>query len=282
LRTEIFYFSGTGNSLFIAKELAKRLDARITALASVAGRNDVAPEADAVGIVFPVYYGDLPAIVGRFAGKLTGLAGKYVFSVCCFGGAQGRSSRSLGRILAQRGGELCASYGVRMPQNAFHKPWEDHGKLFRICEKRLDLMAENTRSGVRGSFCASVAAELAAAPIYALAKPFLRRKYIELTGAPAHTETGRLIALAGKSFTVEGSCSGCGICAAVCPTGNIEIKDGLPVWKDGCENCLACYNWCPNKAVRCALTGNGYFYRHPRIALSDMIGSKKPGGYEPM
>ena len=50
-------------------------------------------------------------------------------------------------------------------------------------------------------------------------------------------------------FTYTDKCSGCGICQMVCPSRNIEMKDGRPEWKDNCTQCLACIHRCPNRAI---------------------------------
>ena len=45
-------------------------------------------------------------------------------------------------------------------------------------------------------------------------------------------------------------CIGCGLCAEKCPQKNIEMKDGKPVWKAQCYQCLRCINACPRQAIQ--------------------------------
>lgn len=55
-----------------------------------------------------------------------------------------------------------------------------------------------------------------------------------------------------KKFTVDSeTCIHCGKCEKVCPTGDVSLTDGLPVWHhDGsCTCCLACYHHCPKHAI---------------------------------
>jgi ferredoxin len=82
----------------------------------------------------------------------------------------------------------------------------------------------------------------------------------------------QLMPLCGTSFAADEKCTGCGTCARVCAVGNIEIVHARPVWQNRCENCLACYNWCPTNAIHGALANKGYHYHHPDVTARDIAG----------
>ena len=44
-------------------------------------------------------------------------------------------------------------------------------------------------------------------------------------------------------------CTGCGLCAKLCPTCTITLHDGHPVWEDNCTHCMACITRCPAEAI---------------------------------
>ena len=44
-------------------------------------------------------------------------------------------------------------------------------------------------------------------------------------------------------------CTGCGLCAKLCPTCAITLHDGHPVWEDNCTHCMACITRCPAEAI---------------------------------
>jgi hypothetical protein len=61
----IYYFSGTGNSLYLAKVLAENLGDHLVPIVSTMRVEAIRPEASVVGIVYPVCFNDLPVLVGE-------------------------------------------------------------------------------------------------------------------------------------------------------------------------------------------------------------------------
>ena len=51
----IYFFTSTGNSLSAARHIAEGIDAELVSIPSVMGEDAIQPDAEAVGIVFPVY-----------------------------------------------------------------------------------------------------------------------------------------------------------------------------------------------------------------------------------
>lgn len=52
-----------------------------------------------------------------------------------------------------------------------------------------------------------------------------------------------------KAFVASDACTGCGQCARLCPTNNITIQNGRPVWGSDCTHCMACICRCPAEAI---------------------------------
>ena len=273
----IYYFSGTGNSLYVAKGIAEKIGGTLYPIASLVDQTVIGIEPDIVGIVFPIYYGELPVIIKDFAGKLGDIERKYIFAVCTFGGSAGYSLKSLRSIIQARGGELSATYRVHMPQNSFSKPWENHATLFSKWKQKLGQVVSNTNNGVKGEFFNNILL----APLFMLAdyivnimRPRYRKAFIKLSNASSDLTTDELIHLNDTSYSVNERCNGCGICSKVCPVDNIEITDNKPVWLHHCENCLACYNWCPTKAIQGGVASKGYYYHHPDISITEIMKQK--------
>lgn len=272
MKAVIYYFTGTGNSLAIARLIAERLGGEPIPIASVIDRETIEPEANVIGITFPVYYADAPNIVRHFAEKLGIAEGKYIFAVSTYGGAAGASLRTLDGILRSRGGRVSAGFGVHMPQNAFRKPWEDTGRIYRQAEKRVDFIVRSVVARRTGFFYSSPVLQAATLPLVRWMKRatamYLER--VSGTPSPSGLTVEQLMPLCGTSFAADETCNGCGTCARVCPVHNIEIVDRRPVWQDRCENCLACYHGCPTNAIHTALVKSAYHYRHPDVTALDL------------
>ena len=89
METTIYYFTGTGNSLAVARDLCERLgDCRAVPIASLREKpGPIRPAADRVGIVYPVYFFGVPSIVAEIAARLDLGGARYVFAVSTNGGS---------------------------------------------------------------------------------------------------------------------------------------------------------------------------------------------------
>ena len=269
--TEIYYFSGTGNCLAVAKEIAGHTGGRLTPVASLAGQDTIHTDADVIGLVFPVYYSQLPVIVKSFILRLSDIEGKYVFAVCTFGGAAGRSLWQTRRMVKSRGGRLCAAYAVPMPQNAFLKPKENRPRLYERSVEAAQRIAACVQKRRKGVFYDNLLIELLMLCMHPLILVLCRRKFAKLSGMPTSAGFDALIQLSDRSFRANDACTHCGVCEKVCPLGNIRMEKAGPVWLHGCTHCLACYNMCPSLAIESDIAQKGYYYNHPEVKAAEIM-----------
>lgn len=295
MTTEIYYFSGTGNSLAVARDLAEKMRGRLTAIASLMDQDCIITEADVVGIVFPIYYATngesgIPLIVGRFVKKLEDIGSKYLFAVCTHSGMPGASIENLGKIIKSTGGKLAAGFAVKMsipPSTAvklkkylFHKDLskvdiartrEEQQQIFENWRKKLEVIVEYTGAGKTGVYESRGAlAKIIWSPFLPLVRLVFLGRCKKLAAA-SRLPFSQLIPLIDRSFRYDEKCNGCGICARVCPVNNIEIVGERPVWQHRCENCYACYQWCPPEAIRGDMVEYNERYHHPGVKLADML-----------
>ncbi len=259
----IYWFSGTGNTYYVAESISEGTNGRLVPVSGAVRDNEITPEAERIGIVFPVYFGGLPNIIEHFAGKLRGLSTKYVFAVATYGGGRGDSFERLDQLLAANGGRLAAMFGVHMPQNAFRKFWEKPGPLYKNALKMAGRICRHVQQQDTGLFTTSSIMDTLQKLVYPMTEKANTRFLMETAHGAENEPRSSLLSRLDNTFSVTDECTGCGTCVKVCPVGNIALKDEKPQWLHHCVNCISCYNYCPNKAIRSTMIKEGYYYRQP-------------------
>ena len=264
MKTIIYYFTGTGNSLAAAKKIAAATgDCELVPIASHAKTSgDFVPLAERVGIVCPDYFSGVPLMVASFTGRLDPAAVKYLFAVVTHGGGgESASLRQLDTILRQRKGRgLDAGFGVVMPGNYIMMYESPTGKKQEeILEKADEEIASITGPVLR---CErrDLPSSLIPRILFTLIYPWFR----------SHARTD------DKKFSVTDKCTSCGTCVEICPANNIELVDKKPVWLHHCELCCGCIHTCPVQAIQAgARTEKWGRYRHPEVTVAELKGKSE-------
>ena len=229
----IYYFSGTGNSEWIAKQIAKRTGDTAVSIPDLTKDGPTVVYAGAgssIGIVFPIYAWGAPLLVERFCRTIRVEAGAYAYAVCTCGGAAGRALERLKRFFPYQSG-----WSFAMPNNYIlgfdvDSP-ELEQKKIAAARERLDRVAESIRAR-KSEF--NVHAGPGAWPKTALIRPMFN-----------------MFARRTNPFYATKDCNGCGLCERGCPTRAIVLKQGKPVWvRKHCAQCLSCINRCPQLAIQ--------------------------------
>jgi NAD-dependent dihydropyrimidine dehydrogenase PreA subunit len=238
----IFYFSGTGNSKWVAEELADKLNCTAENIINVKDKAYTFAEGDKVGLVFPVYAWGVPQVVIEFAEKLN-VNGAFTFAICTCGSEVGNTMKSLAGVIP-----LNSSYSIVMPNNyvigyAVDSEEEVQRKLGNAKEK-LNIISREIDQGI----CKSDITKGSLA--------FLKSGII----APLFNKFARNT----KPFFAKEDCNSCGLCEEVCPLDTIKLENGKPVWGKECYQCLACINRCPKQAIEYGKSsvGKGRYYFH--------------------
>lgn len=256
MKTVIYYFTGTGNSLAIARYLAGEMEnVEVLPMAKLLKMENITTNADRIGMVFPVYYLDMPELVKEFLKKLViEKEQPYIFAVVNCGNTPGNILYKLEDILLSKGQRLASGFVIPMPDNSVFftpQPKVQHDMVERAREdaqRIAGLVRQLKAEGFKG-----------------------RRKVILpilSKGMSAIYRYGGVLNL--KSCDAK-KCNQCGICPKICPVGNVSLSEGKAVWGDHCRECFACLQWCPNQAIRFGWIRVKESYRHPEVTVKDMM-----------
>ncbi len=262
---EIYWFSGTGNSLALARNLAEKTGARLIPLASLINAETIKSSAKAIGLIFPVYDFKAPKIIDEVIAKFEGLEDKYLFALCTYGISPLKCLERLQHQLAEKGIKLQAGFTVMMPHNAVGNisfSNEDRSKALSEGKMRINEIAEliNKRQSMPVETETMVSALFLRGLFFKVVRPVIP---LLLHAARYGWES--------LAFKVNDNCTGCTTCSKVCPVNNVTMTNERPAWGDYCLSCFACIQWCPRQAIQ---LGTGQIrvapYHHPEIKYSDL------------
>ncbi len=250
----IFYFTGTGNSLFFAQGIADALGEKLLSIpsemrSSHAGDEYTLTENETLGFVYPVYAWGPPKIVLDFISSLKVNGAKpYVFSVCTCGEQEGHTSKILRKSLAHRGLSLDCAFTARMPNNYIVGYDVDSEQVvkdkLRNAENQLVSILDTISKRKTGK------------------TDLIQGTFPALKSAVVNPLFNQFAISTGKFYATD-ACTSCGLCERICPVGTIKI-DGKPTWGKTCTQCLGCLNRCPVHAIQYGKgTENRGRYVHP-------------------
>ena len=259
MKTILYYFTGTGNSLAAAKKIAASLDdCELVSIASMMETSgNIVPDAERVGIVCPVYFVGLPLMVASFARRLDLARVRYTFSVLTHGGGGGESALAqLDTLLRNRSGRgLSAGYFVLMPGNYILMYESPTGE-------KLENILASADANIR-----KITEEI----VQCREQPLPRSLLSWLMHTLVYSWFISHVHEKDQKFTVSNECTSCGTCVAVCPAHNIELIDKKPVWKHHCELCCGCIHLCPVNAIQAGKkTAERQRYKNPDVKIAEL------------
>lgn len=253
----IFYYTGTGNSLWASRSLAEQLgNAEVVSMVKWnENRQDIKPSI--IGLVFPVHIWGVPRRVLEFLNEVKKLDPDYIFAVATNGGQVANTLVQLKKNMYDQGLMLNSGWSLVMPSN--YIPWggpgsaEEQQKLFSTAQGKIPSIADQIKRRVQ--------MQVEKGPLWH-----------HLLFTPIYKMTYNMVPQMAGKFWVDERCDQCTLCVRVCPAHNLTLQDDRLVWDRQCEQCLACLQWCPQQALQYGKKTPAYErYHHPEIKFKDMI-----------
>jgi ferredoxin len=256
----IFYFSGTGNSLWVAKELAKFYNDKLISISEELMRSDndfsySISINEKIFFVFPIHSWGIDVLTFRFLKKINfvNYQKQPVFMVCTCGDNCGYAAKIVKRFLYKKTIVLTNWYSVQMPNNyMLMKGFGTDSKEVETqklagAPQRLQLIINDISNGKNKDLY--VQGKLSFLKTYAIYPLF--RKY----------------GIKRNLFYAKNNCISCGVCIDICPTKTIFWQGKMPKWnKDTCVQCTACINRCHERAIEYGkISEKEGRYHHPDL-----------------
>lgn len=231
----VLYYSGTGNSKYVASRLADTLGDTLVCMTERIKQNDTSPVStgERVIIVTPTYAWRIPRLVKAWLLKTELTGAKKAWFVMSCGSEIGNAAKFNRALCRDLGLEYMGTAQIIMPENyiaMFDAPERDEARaIVAAAEAHIDRAAD----------CIAAATPLPAAPLTLADR---------MKSGPVNPVFYKFC-VGAKAFTVSDKCVSCGKCEKLCPTNSVRLEAGKPVWGEGCTHCMACICYCPAEAI---------------------------------
>jgi len=231
----IVYYTGTGNSRYVAQMLADITnDECVSANKYMKNKIKASMNSDKPYIfVSPVYVSAPARVFTDFIRQLEFSGDKRAYFVMTCAGGQGGCPEYCRRLCEEKGFEYMGTNQITMPQNylVFFKTAEkaECEEIIAAAKPEIEKLGECINAGKPFPDAGMKKWE------YISTEMILNMYYKHFMGS--------------EKFTVSDECIACGKCVNLCPLGNIALSGNKPVWGKSCTHCMACINACPKQAI---------------------------------
>lgn len=233
----IIYFSGTGNSKYIAETFGKKMNIPSHSIEEILNFEKLLSHHDTICFTFPTYGSKVPRILREFTFKhLHGLKDKKLILFCTQLIFSGDGARAFTDLLPPKHSTIIYAEHFNMPNNICNAPifkvtnGSENNKYIISANNKLNKVCKNIRIGIvkkRGFNIFSKGLGLIQGAFF----PLIEEKKL-------------------NSVAVDSDCISCGLCIKICPMKNLSINDNNTVIQHGnCTLCYRCVNACPEKAI---------------------------------
>lgn len=231
----VLYFTGTGNSRYVAKRIAEATGDELFSMNDRIKKNDrtTVQAKDRLVFVVPTYAWRIPRVVEAWIRGTEFLGADRAWFVMTCGDEIGNAAKYNQQLCQNKGFTYMGTVQVIMPENyiaLFDAPGpEEAAEIIRNAEPVIDRAAQRIRDGEAFPSPRNTVADRIKSSIV---NPAFYPMFVK-----------------ASAFTADDRCNGCGKCAKLCPLNNIRLEEDRPIWGRNCTHCMACIAYCPTEAV---------------------------------
>jgi ferredoxin len=238
----MLYFSGTGNSKYIAELFCRHTNAQCHSVEEKIDFDKLIASNDKIAFCYPVYASRVPRIMREFVrNHIEPLRNKKIIIFCTQMYFSGDGARAFIDIFPVNFIEVIYAEHFLMPNNVnnlFITPLANEKSVKKYIDK-----AEQKMKTVCGEIKAGIIRKRGFNPVS------------RVLGLPQGSIFPTFEKMGIDKVWIDKDCTRCNLCVELCPMGNFEDKDGKIVTKANCMMCYRCINKCPQKAIAVFLKG---------------------------
>ena len=229
----MLFFSGTGNSKYVAELFSKHLDCKCHSIEENIDFDQLISKEERIGFCYPIYGSKMPRIMREFVIKyMANLKDKNIIILCTQFIFSGDGARSFLYNLPKNHLNVIYAEHIFMPNNSFLFPLPNKNKIEKNrnkADKKIKLICDNIKTGI------------------------IKKRGFNPISKILGSFQGNLLPVFEKmtrnSVFINEDCIICNLCVKICPMKNLKNQNGKIVQNSNCTMCFRCLNKCPNKAI---------------------------------
>ena len=241
------YFSGTGNTKYVANLFSSQMDAECFSIESNIDFKAKIESHEIIAFCYPVYGSRVPLIMREFVAKnISAIKGKKLIILVTQLIFSGDGARVLCDLFPENYVEVIYAQHFNMPNNICN-----FALMRQVSARKLQQKKDKANKKI-ATICQDIESGVIKRRGFSAFSRFLGK----IQGNHWQGDSKKVFALEGTmeyrakhGLKIDDDCTMCGICVRICPMKNLEISHDKISHKNNCTVCYRCVNYCPQKAI---------------------------------